>query len=563
MRPVTSRLGTLPGDLLRQHRKALVAGALLSACTALFGIALLGLSGWFITATAAAGLSTVAARTFDVFAPSAGIRFLALGRTAARYGERLVTHDATLGILAAVRERLFRGCARGYAARRLLMRPARALFRLTMDIDALDSLYLRVIVPFLSALCAAILSSVALGFIHPAYGVAVGAVLIATGIGVPLIASRFAMRPARRKANALETLRSRVVDLVQGQTELLMAGRAGAQCDAVLAADRRLSAADSAAHRVETGVAAGHSLAGAALLSGALVAVAVLVERGTLGAPGAAFSLFVAFAALEPFAPLRRGAIEIGRALLSLRRLAPHLGSEEPQPSKGMPPPPLALDIEGAAAGYERGGHLVIKNITLAVRRGERVAIVGASGSGKSTLLSLILGELSPDMGKAVCLPATLMTQRTELFQDTLRGNLQIADARADDASMHDALTSAGLRADLDAMPRGLDTRLGEGGMGLSGGQSRRLSLARLFLKDTSLWLLDEPTDGLDAPIAKEVMHRLVAECGDRTLIVATHKRCEAEIADRIVSMREGRIVEDAERKTAAFDRILSDLRAD
>ena len=101
---------------------------------------LLGLSGWFITATALAGLSTTAAMTFNVFTPSAAIRLLALGRTAARYGERIVTHDATLAVLAALRERLFRSWAQPQAARYLLQRPARLLFRLTQDIDALESL---------------------------------------------------------------------------------------------------------------------------------------------------------------------------------------------------------------------------------------------------------------------------------------------------------------------------------------------------------------------------------------------------------------------------------------
>ena len=128
-------------------RNKLLLGALLAATTVLSGMALLGLSGWFITATAIAGLNTTLAFTFDVFMPSAGIRLLALGRTAARYGERLVTHDATLEVLASLRVRLFRSWARPQAARRLLARPAQLLFRLTGDIDALDSLYLRVLVP--------------------------------------------------------------------------------------------------------------------------------------------------------------------------------------------------------------------------------------------------------------------------------------------------------------------------------------------------------------------------------------------------------------------------------
>ena len=121
---------------LTERRAALLAGALLAAATVLAGIALLGLSGWFITATAIAGLSSATAFAFDVFAPAAAIRFLALARTAARYGERLTTHDATLGVLAGLRVEVFRNWAQPQAAQRLLKRPARLLFRLTADIDA-------------------------------------------------------------------------------------------------------------------------------------------------------------------------------------------------------------------------------------------------------------------------------------------------------------------------------------------------------------------------------------------------------------------------------------------
>ena len=145
-------------------RRMLTYGTLLSFTTALAGIALLGLSGWFIAATSIAGLTLVTALTFDVFMPSAGIRLLAIGRTASRYGERLVTHDATLGVLAHLRERVFRRFARADAARGLAANPSRLLFRLTIDIDALDSLYLRVLAPVLVAAGAGLAVTAALAF---------------------------------------------------------------------------------------------------------------------------------------------------------------------------------------------------------------------------------------------------------------------------------------------------------------------------------------------------------------------------------------------------------------
>src|SRR5690606_9010706 len=152
------------------RRGMLLVGAVLAATTVLAGIGLLGVSGWFITATAIAGLLPATAYAFDVFAPSAAIRLLALARTAARYGERMTTHEATLSILAALREKLFRGFAAPQAAKNLQARPARLLNRLTADIDALDSLYLRVLLPAAVAALAAIATGIGLAFIDPLAG---------------------------------------------------------------------------------------------------------------------------------------------------------------------------------------------------------------------------------------------------------------------------------------------------------------------------------------------------------------------------------------------------------
>src|SRR5690606_3276187 len=313
------------GLFLSGSRAMLIAGVLLSVVTALCGIALLGLSGWFITATGIAGLSAATALAFDVFVPSAGIRFLALARTASRYGERLTTHDATLAVLAALRERLFRGWAQPGAARDLVKRPARLLFRLTLDIDALDSLYLRVIVPIIGACAVALAAGVVLGLMQPLLGLSAAGFLILAGAGVPAAAAAAARRPARRRAHGLEVLRSRAIDLVSGQTEWIMAGRLAARQDGLAAADRYLSEGDDALNRIEVRTGAGFAVAGALLLAATLVAVALLAESGTIGAPVAALGLLVALAAMEPFAALRRGAVELGRTLIAAGRIAPRL----------------------------------------------------------------------------------------------------------------------------------------------------------------------------------------------------------------------------------------------
>ena len=545
-------------------RKMFLSGISLALTTALAGVALLGLSGWFITASAIAGAAVATALAFDVFMPSAGIRLLALGRTASRYGERLATHDATLKVLAALRERLFRGWAAPGAARKLAMRPSRALFRLTIDVDALDSLYLRIIVPSFAAIGTALAVSVALGFVHPLLGIGTGSLLLAAGLGIPLLASRRAEAFARRRAHSLEVLRSRAIDLAKGHTDLLMANRAGAQVSAVTAADQRLAQADRALNRIETDAGFAFGVASAALLAGLLLVGAFLAERGTIGAPAAAFAVLLGMASLEPFAPLRRGAVELGRTLLAARRLAQRLGGEAMDSMRRDPTQTdVAIRLQATSVAYEGRARPVLSEVSLEVRRGERIAVIGQSGAGKSTLLSLLAGELPAADGTIETLSATLLTQRSELFADTLRGNLTLAQPDASDADMIAALRASGLDDFVRRLPLQLESRLGEGGAGLSGGQARRLALARVLLRDAPVWLMDEPTEGLDGATARDVMTRIEAGSTGRSLVIATHIRREAELADRLILLRGGRIVADVARGSTEYDQMLGRLRPD
>lgn len=567
---------------LKSKPRLLLLGMGLAVLTVLMGMGLLGLSGWFITATALAGLHATTAIVFDVFMPSAGIRLLAMGRTLSRYGERLVTHDATLAVLADLREQLFRGWARPEAARQLLLRPARLLFRLTADIDALESVYLRLMVPLAAALGAALLAGVVLGALHLALGLALALWLVLTGGAIAVWLARRARPAALRRALATEVLRSRTVDLVAGQTELAMAARLAAQCDALALADQRLARADDALNRLEVRAGLAYGLTGTLTLVAVLLAVGVLVGQGTVGAPAAALGLLVALTATEPWAALRRGALEAGRTWLAARRLGPHMTPDvlakaakaaahaqvatEHRPltaSAHRPADAMAVVLSDVTLAHPGSPVPVAQGLSLRISVGERVALIGASGAGKSTLLAAVAGELSPRCGTLQVQPCSWLTQRTELFQDSLRDNLRLADPAASDARLMAALQSAGLACDVQALTAGLDTRLGEGGLGLSGGQSRRLALARLLLRDVPLWLLDEPTEALDAAAAQAVLDCVASLAQGRTLLIATHLRREAELADRLLCLQAGVIVADWRRGSFEFEAALQALRAD
>jgi len=554
LRPVLAALARMA------PRRLWLGGALLALLTVLMGMALLGLSGWFITATALAGLLPATAIVFDVFMPSAGIRLLALGRTGTRYAERLVTHDATLAVLAALRERLLRSWATPAAALSLRLRPARLLQRLTADVDALDSLYLRLFVPLLAATGATLMAALALGLMRWWLGMALAAWLLATGLGSALWLARSARRPAVRRALALESLRARTADLVAGQAELAMAGTLAAHCERIAALDARVAEADAELHGLEARTSFVQGLCGALALAGVLLGVGWLAEAGLLGAPVAALALLLALTAMEPFAALRRGALEAGRSWLAARRLAPALrdGAVQGACEPAAPRQGLAVELEQVVAPRAA---VLAQDIRIA--EGERVALLGASGAGKTTLLSLMAGELQPLSGAVRARRCTWMTQRTELFEDSLRDNLLLACPEAAEDTLWAALEVAGLAGDVRAMAQGLDTRLGGGGLGRSGGQARRLALARLLLSPARCWLLDEVTEGLDARTAADLLVRLDSAARGRTLVLATHKLREAQLADRLLWVEQGRVVSEALRGTPPFEAALARLRQD
>jgi ATP-binding cassette subfamily C protein CydC len=551
---------TISALFIRVAGARLVLGAMLSMLVILAGIALLGTSGWFISATALAGL-TGASFLLNVFVPSASIRMLALGRTFGRYGERIVTHDATFAVLAVLREQLFRGWAEPGAARALRQRPARLLFRLTHDIDALESLYLRLLTPACAATGAAILAGCIFGALDVRLGMGMALWLLGCGGGIACAVARRARPLAMRRTRILERLRAASIDLVAGQTDLLMAGRLPAQCAQIERFDKKLAGIDATVHRLEIRAAFGWAASSHATLACVLLIVGVLAEHHRIGAPVAALALLTALTAFEPFAVLRRGAIEAGRSALAARRVAPRLRLTTTIKSDAEDS--AALRLVAVTVSHAGRDQAALHSIDLHIVAGERVAVVGNSGAGKSTLLALIAGELQNVSGIVHAQPCTLLTQHTQLFQDSLRDNLLLADPAATDEELWDALRDAGLADTVRAFSRGLDTPLGEGGFGLSGGQARRLALARLLLRQSPFWLLDEPTEALDGAAATDVLVRLARHAADRTVLIATHLRREAALADRLLVIDGGHLIADLRRGTPEFDAELATLRPD
>lgn len=537
------------GLIWRDRRRALLRGAALAFAVLAMGVALLGLSGWFITAAAAAGMAGLGA-VFDVFRPSAMVRFLALGRAAARYGERVLTHDATLRALESLRLRVLAGLLAAPYPRMIRIRGAQALNRLTADIDALDGVPLRLVLPVAAGL---LTQAVALVVLWRLVGPAVALwVVIGSVAGAGLVFWQMAARsvPLSRRAEvATQAFRARLIDLIRARRDLAVYGRLTAQAEAVMAAEARRRDLRRALDRVERQTGTALAVLTTLIAAGALGIGVATVQAGRIEPALAALGFFATLALAETLAPLRRAAADLGRMADAARRVRRDLAAAPPAPA-GLHPDGADLRLSDVTLLRPGTGHPVVRGLSLTLAPGETVALTGPSGSGKSTVLLAAAGLHPPASGAitlggtdlhawseaALRATLTLLPQRSALMAGTVAEALTIGTAAEEDR-----LWQALAAVQLDRVIRdrgGLHFRIGPRGEGLSGGEGRRLALARALLRGPRVLLLDEPTEGLDEPTAAAVLAGVRAMLPEAAILMASHRAVETACADRILPLQ-------------------------
>lgn len=535
--------------LLKDEKRSFAQGMALSLTVLVMGVALLALSGWFITAAAAAGLIGLGT-VFNVFAPSAMVRFLALGRTAARYGERLTTHDATLRALSNLRVRLLNGVLRSPYRQLERLRASVFLNRVTADIDALDGLALRLLLPGIAGLVVTGFSALAVGLlVHPsiAWVLFIGYALIPTIIF--FVGQSLVERSSRRAEAGMQALRSRFIDLIAVRIELIAFGQIVHARDGIGKAVDYQSRGQAAVERIERQTGFWLEMSGWIVVSFSLGIGASLAQSDTITAAQAAIGIFVALALSEAVAPVRRALSEIGRMRSAAKRIVPLFEDADQVISNHMPDLSsgvLVADMLVAKRG--RGGAALFAPLSFTVAPGETVALTGRSGCGKSTVLLMAAGQIEPSVGRLAlgdaslhAIPDQILTrhvamvpQRHALVAGTIAENLRLAAPSASDRDLWDALDAAQL-AHVVRAKGGLEARLAFRGAGLSGGEARRLVLARAVLRKPGLLLLDEPTEGLDVSLAKSVLAGIRRALPDAAILMAAHRPEEVLFADKIV----------------------------
>ena len=547
--------------LLLTHWRKMAAGTLFGLITLASTVALLALSGWFLSAAALAGLTSTAAQLFNYYLPSIGLRMFAVSRTLGRYVERIVSHDATFRMLESLRVWFF-SCIEPLAPARLLsFRSGDVLNRIVADIDALDNLYLRVVSPTLAAYGLAALLTIFLSGYAPVIALTTLALMFVAGFVLPAAAGVMGASHGRNLVRLTAGLRMLIVEGVQGLPELLMYGRdqqyvqqIGRENRALVAAQRRMS------HLRGASTAGLVIVAGIAVLA-ALYQGALLVHQGQMHGAILAMIALAVMAAFDALMPLPAAYQYLGRTREAARRLLEMVGLAPAVAfPEGSGERPLRFDVTFKGVGFRYAEHapFALQGIDFQVPAGRRFAILGQTGAGKSTLAHLAVRFWDPYEGTITIgsvdirrfsegelrRSVSLVSQQAHLFSASVRNNLLLGKLEADDAELWQALGAVRLDDFVRALPQGLDTWVGESGRLISGGQARRLAVARAILRDAPIWILDEPTEGLDGETERLVLDTLFDATRGKTVLLITHRLLDLERMDRILIMEDGRIIE-------------------
>lgn len=539
--------------LVARHRVRMGAGLVLALATLLSGLGLLALSGWFITTTAvtAAAWAAGASASLNLYVPGGGIRFFALSRTLSRYLERLVQHDTVLRVLADIRVGLFQRLAATGDRLRRGVGSAAFLSRLIADVQTLDNLYLRLLAPPLVAL-AATLATVALVAL---FSVSIAGVALAVLLPLLLVLTLGTALRVRHagaaEADAAEGLREGVLEELEGMAELTAAGQLDAHRQRLQQNECRLRGLQ---YQRTSAVVDAQALT-TLILQGLVVAVLLLGAEGwrsgQLSGPVMAMMPLVVMALAEGFMALPGGFSGWGATHAAAARLNGHGATHQAvttRPQAGLASHPT---LTWSHIAVDQGAPPVFRDFSLSLAPGERIVVTGASGAGKSTLAALAARTLEPVNGGVLAdgqpvqswpvehwrTRLSVLTQSAHLFDASVAENLRLALPDATESQLWQVLEAVALAPTVAAMPQGLTTPIGERAGRLSGGEARRLALARTLLRPAPILILDEPFTGLDSATLARVWEGIQPWLEGRSLLLLIHELTGPVTVDRQLAL--------------------------
>ncbi|EMY47255.1 heme ABC transporter ATP-binding protein/permease CydC [Glaesserella parasuis] len=536
--------------LYKTHFGRLILGIILAITSLTASIGLLSLSGWFLAASALVGSSLL----FNFFYPSSGVRGLAIGRTISRYFERLVTHDATFRVLANLRIAVFSKLIPLSPAGLNRYRHSELLNRLVADVDTLDTLYLNLLSPFISAIMVILFMGIGLSFVSPLLAWVICGTLVALLLIFPTLFYHLGRKLGKIAIQSRATYRSQFIEWIQLNGEFLLFGVLSKATDRLKQTEQQWLRAQS--HESQLG---GLSNALLMFINGILVTAVIYLSATAINVPQAdnpealiALVVFCVLASLEILMPIGMAFLHLGQVIEAAERIS-EITAQQPtvqfngtaQWKQTEANQPL-ISFNQVSFSYSPEHEQVLNHISFEIKKGERIAILGKTGSGKSTIFQLLTRNYDPTSGeillngcnikdypeKTLRQQIAVLSQRVHIFSNTLRENLRFGNPQATDEALSEALAKVNLSYLLEE--QGLDLWLGEGGRPLSGGEQRRLGLARLLLSSADILLLDEATEGLDRDTEQQILKQILSHTQGKTLLMITHRLNGVEQFDRV-----------------------------
>lgn len=537
--------------LFRNQTQWMLLGTLLAWSAILMGLGLMSLSGWFISYTGYLATTTYAiATSFNYFYPAAGVRSFSLGRIVSRYGERVLTHEATFRILTDVRVWFYEKLEPLAPSHLYKYKSGDLLTRLVNDIAALDNLYVRILSPTVVFVLASFTIAILFCFFSFTLALLTLLALLFIGFIIPLFSSALAMKKSYDLNSTSAELKTDITEHVNSLAELKIFDLDGKHFEKIRQQNSNLLKQEE-----KISVISGF---GSALMTLALGLTVVMVtvfavkltQQGYINGAFIALIFLAVMAAFESIMPLPLAYQYLGKTLSASKRI---LNITDAKPDVEFLDTKLDIsqfniNFKDVCFGYITE-QSVLKDFSLEILENQKVALFAPTGRGKSTIINLLarfwdinsgeilignknIKEFSEDQLRNLM---TIINQSPHIFNTTIRENLLLAKPDATDEELESALEKVQLKDYLESLPKGLDTWTGELGRHLSGGQQKRLALARAFLQDKPILILDEPTEGLDKQTEKLVFKNLLEFMNNKTVIFITHNVNLLEDFDQVI----------------------------
>ena len=535
--------------LFKPYWQWMAFGIFLSLVTIVANVSLMALSGWFITSMAIAGIAGVA---MDYFTPGAGIRSFAIARTVSRYGERLVTHEATFRLLSELRHWFYLHLEPLAPAVLQKYHSGDLLSRIRADIDALENVYLRIISPVIVAFIASILFIYFLSLYHYLLSLVELLLLLIAGVIVPLIVNRLSREPGENIVQLSTELRTNVVDSVQGLGELLIYGADEQQAIKIDELSQKLlDEQGKMARYAGLSQAALNLCANLAMLFVVIICIPLAAQTQILPPELVMIALFT-LASFEAILALPLAFQSLPETLSAARRIFAIVDAK-PQVKDPETASPQAeccdIEFEKVCFRYDDATAYVLKDFSFSLAAGSRLAIVGRSGIGKSSIVSLLLRfwtptsgvirfaghEIDSYKGDDIRQYFSVVTQHSCFFNSTIKNNLLLANRKATQAQLEKVCRVAQIHDFIQTLPEAYDTWVGEAGLKLSGGQLKRLTVARALLKEAPVLILDEPGEGLDKQTEEKLLAAVFEYKKDASILLITHRKTGLDAMDEVL----------------------------